>query len=265
MAFMGILLINAILTILLVIVGLFLLSLLIFIVFMILSAKDKQSKWKKIIKITSGVFAVLFFIPLLLLGILFFGGKTQTVKYNEKTYKLDQKLVEDFFYDVEHCDIPAIDEYLDKNPALLYSHKRFNTENALGKAIESENLSCVQYFAEYQKMDINYVSSDNKRGALELAFIDYSPEVINYLLDQDGIDVNKCYNESINYYYVDAVTIDKDIEEEEINILNKMLDKGLDTKAKDYDGKNLYELVNDSKYDDVDNIESLRTIVKNYK
>ena len=44
-----------------------------------------------------------------------------------------------------------------------------------------------------------------------------------------------------------------------------MLDKGLDTKAKDYDGKNLYELVNDSKYDDVDNIESLRTIVKKYK
>ena len=135
----------------------------------------------------------------------------------------------------------------------------------MGKAIESENLSCVQYFAEYQKMDINYVSSDNKRGALELAFIDYSPEVINYLLDQDGIDVNKCYNESINYYYVDAVTIDKDIEEEEINILNKMLAKGLDTKAKDYDGKNLYELVNDSKYDDVDNIKSLRTIIKNYK
>ncbi len=264
MAFMGILLINAILTILLVIVGLFLLSLLVFIVFMILSAKDKQSKWKKIIKITSGIFTVLFFIPLLLLGILFFDDKTQIVEYNDKTYKLDSKLVDDFFYDVEHCDIPAIDEYLNKNPALLYSHT-FDNETAMGKAISSANILCVQYFAEYKEMDVNYVSSDNKRGALELAFNDYSTEVINYLLDQDGIDVNKCHNGSIHYYYMDAVTSDKEIEEDEINILKKMIDKGLDTKAKGYDGRNLYEIANDSLYDDVDNIESLRTTVKNYK
>jgi hypothetical protein len=65
MAFMGILLINTILMILFIIACLFLISLILFIVFSILSAKDKETRWKKVAKIVTGVMSIVLFLPLL--------------------------------------------------------------------------------------------------------------------------------------------------------------------------------------------------------
>lgn len=262
MGFLGILIVNTFLTILLVIAGLFLLSLILFIVFSILSAKDKESKWKKVAKIVSGILTMILFVPILGSILLINSSRYQIVKYNDKTYRFKNELIEDFHKSVDSCDITQLNKYLEKDPALVYTNPKFSNYYALGQSINNKDLNCVKYFVEERKVDVNRVSNTDTIGPIDALVDEYDPTIMNYLLDQN-IDVNK----EVDYYtmtdLINSFTSDDYIDLDDINIMTKLIDKGFDLNVK-YNNKTIKDIVNDSQYDDIINIESLRSVINSH-
>ena len=254
MAFGGILLLNLIFIVLLIDFILFVISLIIFIVSLILSLKNKTKKGRKIVRIVFGILTIVFLIPLLVFGIFINEGNKEKISYNGKKYKIKEEIIDKFHSEIAYCDTKELNKYLKKHPELINSHD-FEGSLPLGVSIK------------YKKMDVNTVSSNSEFGTFEYMFYYgyYNEEIVEYLLSQDGIDINKRHLAMpVAQLYIKQIIKDKEISAKELEIFEKMLNKGLDLKQTNGTNTNTYEYVN-SVSDEVINISELRKVVENNK
>ena len=260
MAFMGIFLINIIFIILGISVLLFLISLILFIIFLILSKKDNTKKGRKIAKVIFGVLTIIFFLPLLFVGLLIGSASKEKVTYNGKKYKLEKEVVKNFQNDIKYCDTKKLDKDLKKHPELINSTD-LGGILPLGIAIRSKEIDCIEYFLD-KNVDINKVSNNDKYGTLEYIFYNnyYDEEVFDYLIEKDNLDINKHHKSSpISQEYIRQIIKDKNITDKELEILNKLLDKGLDMNEKDEISENTYDYINS--LDNITNLDKLKELV----
>lgn len=265
MAFGGILLLNLIFIVLLIDFILFVISLIIFIVSLILSLKNKTKKGRKIVKIVFGILTIVFLIPLLVFGIFINEGNKEKISYNGKKYKIKEEIIDKFHSEIAYCDTTELNKYLKKHPELINSHD-FEGSLPLGVSIKYKKMECIKYFIN-KNVDVNTVSSNSEFGTFEYMFYYgyYNEEIVEYLLSQDGIDINKRHLAMpVAQLYIKQIIKDKEISAKELEIFEKMLNKGLDLKQTNGTNTNTYEYVN-SVSDEVINISELRKVVENNK
>ena len=262
MALGGILIVNFIFILLIIDVILLVISVINFLVFAILSKIDKNKKWKRILKIVFGILIIVFIIPLIFFKLLINVNTKDTIIYNGKKEKISKDVVDKFFSEVTYCDIEEIDKYLKQYPALINS-RDVEGSLPLGKSIKFKHIECIKYFIE-KNVDINIVSSNSEFGTLEYMFYydNYNEEILEYLLEQDGLDINKRHLAMpVAQLFIKSICKDKEISDKELELFNKMLDKGLDLSQTNGTNTNTYDYVNE-KFDDVSNIDKLRIIIK---
>lgn len=266
MAFISMIFASFIFIIILIIFVLFIISLIIFFVFAILSKKDKNKKSRKVLKIIFGVLTVMLFIPLLFVTIFLTQKTKETIHYNGKDYSVSKELVDKFYSKISCGDTESIDEYLEKNPELINS-RTLEGSLPLGYAIKYKEIDSIKYFIE-KNVDINTVSSNSEFGTLEYMFYYgyYDEDILNYILLQDNLDVNKRHLAMpVAQLYIKSIIKDKEISDTELEIFEMLLSKGLDLNATNGTDTNTYEYVKDSVSDDVVNVDKLRDMVENSK
>lgn len=264
MAFGGILILNIIFILLLIDLVLFIVSLIVFIISLILSIKDKTKRVRKILKIVFGFLTIVFLIPLILFGILVNESTKEKIEYKGKEYKIKEKIVKKFHSEISYCDTKELDNYLKKYPELINSND-IEGSMPLGQALKYKKIECVKYFVN-KKVDINAaVSSNSEFGTFEYMFEYgyYNEEIVEYLLSQKNIDINKRHLAMpVAQLYIDQIIKDKEISDKELELFQKMLDKGLDLQLTNGTDTNTYDYVNNSISDDITNIDKLRKIAE---
>lgn len=265
MALGGILVANFIFILLLIIFVLFIVSLILFIIFTILHLLDKNKKWKKVLQVITGILTILCLLPLLITHIILSAKQYEQVEYSGKKVKLEKQVIDKFHREITFCDTEKLEEYLNKYPELIKSHS-IEGLLPLGDSIKFEKLDCVKYFVN-KGQDINKITTSGQWGTLEYMFYydDYNEDILNYVLDNTNIDVNKRHKAlPVAQLYIKSIKKDKEISENEIEIFKKLLNKGLDLTLTDGYGIDTYSYVNDLS-DDIINVNKLKELVNKNK
>lgn len=276
MAFMGILLINILAIIAVIIIfAIFIIGIIaviLFLVFLVLYNKDKSKKIRKKICILSGIVGFSILIVYSIFFLIISTGHKDVIDIGDgKNVEVSHKIVKDFFESIENNDISKLNELLDKYPYLVNSYKNDNN-TPLEIAIINKQYDCVVLLVE-KNANINIMDKDDPIGPIELELIhfdtdnkgfrNYDEKIMEYLLHQDNIDVNKHNGDIPNIQaYIELILMDNVISAKEEELLIKMLDKNADIYELNSNSQNTMQFLDKLEFSE--NVNKIKKIVLRY-
>ena len=276
MAFMSVFLMSipaviiAIITFLVFITGI--VFIILFFVFLILYLLDKTKKWKKMAFIICGIIGFSILIIYFIVGLLVNEVLKDKIDLgNGEQIRISHGIVTDFYENIEKGNINEVSKLLEKYPHLINSYK-YDSNSPLETAIISKQYNCVKLFVE-RNVDINMMNKEGNIGPIELELIhfdtdnkgyrNYDEKIMEYLLCQKDIDVNKRNGDTPNLQnFIELILSDNNITEKEEELLILMLDKNANIYELNKKSQNISQFLDGLEYSE--NVSRIKRIVNKY-
>ena len=243
-----------------------------FFVFLILFLINKTKKWRKIACIICGIVGFSAILIYCVVGLVV--NEVSKVKIdlgNGEQVKISSGIVKDFYENIENGNINKVSDLLDKYPYLINSFQN-DRNSPLETAIINKQFNCVKFFVE-RNVDINMMDKEGEVGPIELELIhfstdnkgyrNYDEKIMEYLLSQEDIDVNKRNGDTPNLQsFIELILSDNSISIKEEDLLIEMLNKNADIYEENKKAQNTYQFLDE--LDNSENVNKIKEIVHKY-